>query len=127
MERRHAEPTGHLAGDVGVPAPAAHPPAGQILALQRAAGNAAVARRLARVTTPAAQQSEFDTARKERDHFIKAGRKGPVTYSPSDRNADNYYGGFDVAYDPAPPKPAHIVQGAVKEPARKGIKARPPP
>lgn len=88
-----------------------------ILTLQRSAGNAAVARWLARqptVTTPAAQSSEYDTARAELDTFVKAGKKGPVTYNPSDRNPANYYGGFDVAYDPALQQLDVIVKGAIE-------------
>jgi hypothetical protein len=88
-----------------------------ILALQRSAGNAAVARLLARaptVTTPAAASADYDTARAERETFVKAGKKGPVTYNPSDRNPDNYYGGFDVAYDPGLQQLDVIVKGAIE-------------
>ena len=77
------------------------PSVGLMLALQRAAGNVAVSRMLQR--EPAALvpgKEEYDTARKERDAFVAAGKKGPQTYNPSTRNPDNYYGGFDVEYDP---------------------------
>jgi hypothetical protein len=97
------------------PAPREAPHA--ILALQQSAGNAAVARWLARqptVTTPAAQSADYDAARAERDTFVQAGKKGPVTYNPSDRNADNYYGGFDVAYDPGSQALDVIVKGAIE-------------
>jgi len=39
-------------------------------------------------------------ARTARDAFVGAGKLGPVTYNPSANNKDNYYGGFDVEYDP---------------------------
>jgi hypothetical protein len=74
-----------------------------ILALHRAAGNGAVTRLLQRDPTAVLNplQPEYDQARKDRDAFVAAGKKGPQTYNPSSRNADNYYGGFDVEYDPA--------------------------
>src|SRR4051794_13927995 len=87
------------------PEPAASRSA-QILTLQRSFGNAAVARWLSReptatVTTPDAAQAEYDQARKDRDTFIAAGKKGPTTYNPTTNNPANYYGGVDVSYDPA--------------------------
>src|SRR5689334_15676316 len=86
------------------PEPAASK-AAQILTLQRSFGNAAVARWLARepaaTVTPAGAQAEFDQARKDRDTFIAAGKKGPTTYNPTTNNPANYYGGFDVTYNPA--------------------------
>jgi hypothetical protein len=78
------------------------PSVARLLALQRGAGNVAVSRMLQRqpaVLVPG--QEEYDTARKARDAFVAAGKKGPQTYNPTTRNPDNYYGGFDVEYDPA--------------------------
>jgi hypothetical protein len=114
VDRRHADTPEPERHQTETPRPR---PAHPILRMQQGAGNAAVARWLARepttTTTPDAQQAEFDAARKEREDFIKAGKKGPVTYNPSDRNADNYYGGFDVAYDPALQTLDVIVKGAI--------------
>src|SRR3954452_12699305 len=83
------------------PAPLA-PTVSRVLALQRGAGNAAVSRLLQRQPTGTLVpgQEEYDTARKERDTFVAGGKKGPQTYNPTTRNPDNYYGGFDVEYDP---------------------------
>lgn len=110
-------------------APAASPRA-RVLELQRTAGNAAVARLLrAPVATPpsvpapkppapftlpslfptseadfvpqTAYGRSFVEARKERTAFIAAGKRGPISYDPDTRNKKNYYGGFDVEYDPA--------------------------
>src|SRR5262245_34021507 len=82
------------------PAPFA-PAVAHMLALQRGAGNVAVSRMLQRQPTALVPgQEEYDTARRERDAFVAAGKKGPQTYNPTSRNPDNYYGGFDVEYDP---------------------------
>jgi hypothetical protein len=87
----------------------------RILALQRTAGNTAVARLLQRdpagVLNPL--MPEYEQARKDRDAFVAAGKKGPQTYNPSTRNPDNYYGGFDVAYDPGAEQLAITLKGAV--------------
>lgn len=118
------------AGERGSQAPAA-PADAAILALQRSAGNAAVSRLLrapmpgptlptpvagspvAAPAPPAKAPFEGDfvpegpygqmfvEARKAREDFVKEGKKGPATYDPSTRNKANYYGGFDVEYDPA--------------------------
>jgi hypothetical protein len=85
--------------------------AAEILALQQTAGNAAVSRWLSRSL---ARTVDYDKARAERDTFIQAGKKGPVTYNPSARNPKNYYGGFDVSYDPAAQALQIIVKGAIK-------------
>jgi hypothetical protein len=63
---------------------------------------------------PAAPAVDYDTARAERDAFVMGGKRGPVTYNPSTRNADNYYGGFDVSYDPVGQKLRIAVKGAIK-------------
>lgn len=94
-----------------------------VVALQQSAGNAAVARMLQRqpVLTPPAPTSSpynplqegFDAARKERETFIAAGKKGPQIYNPSASNKDNYYGGFDVSYDPATAEMLVNLKGAV--------------
>src|ERR671911_570108 len=81
-------------------------PAAQLLTLQQTLGNAAVSRMVARAPVtappgPTSASSDYDKARAARDAFVLAGKKGPVTYNPSTRNPANYYGGFDVAYDPA--------------------------
>ncbi len=95
-----------------------------LLALQQGAGNAAVsravlssktsgsfqdARRLARNRNMIQQQ--YDDARKERDTFVAAGKKGPQTYNPSTNNAANYYGGFDVEYEPDQGRAQRQAQG----------------
>src|SRR3954464_5426429 len=102
--------TEHAAPDL-VPAPAPSvpdvapaslaPTVSRVLALQRGAGNAAVSRLLQRQpTTLVPGPEEYDTARTDRDAFIAGGKKGPQTYNPTTRNPENYYGGFDVEYDP---------------------------
>ena len=63
---------------------------------------------------PASAPADYDKARAERDAFVVAGKKGPVTYNPSTRNPDNYYGGFDVAYDPVAQTLQITVKGAIK-------------
>jgi outer membrane protein OmpA-like peptidoglycan-associated protein len=87
----------------------------RVLALQRSAGNSAVTRLLQRDTTavlnPAAP--DYEQARKDRDAFVAAGKKGPQTYNPTSRNPENYYGGFDVAYDPAGEQLAITLKGGV--------------
>jgi hypothetical protein len=80
------------------PKPAPEPPFGGILDLQRSAGNAAVSRMLARQRNMI--QEQYDAARKERETYVAGGKQGPQTYNPSTGNKDNYYGGFDVEYDP---------------------------
>jgi hypothetical protein len=107
-----AEPAPPLSGAADGPA--------AVLALQRTAGNAAVARMLARqpaVASPGGVynplQEGYDTARKERDAFVAAGKKGPQTYNPSTGNKDNYYGGFDVEYDPSAGQLLVTLKGAV--------------
>ena len=93
--------------------PAARMPpstAAGMLTLQRTAGNAAVSGMLARfpgitlppglAPKPLSAPVDYSQARADRDAFVQAGKKGPITYNPSTRNPDNYYGGFDVSYDP---------------------------
>ena len=97
-ERETADATG------AAPAPAVAPrpvrsAAEAVLTLQRRAGNGAVNRLLAR--TPF---DDFEKARKAKDAYVKKGKRGPITYDPSKRNKQNYYGGFDVTYDPSPGK-----------------------
>jgi hypothetical protein len=105
VETEHAAPevvTAPVAAEpAATPAPVA-PTLARVLALQRGAGNAAVTRLLQRQPTGVLVpgQEEYDQARKDRDAFVAAGKKGPQTYNPSTRNPDNYYGGFDVEYDP---------------------------
>src|SRR4051794_5695794 len=71
--------------------------AARILALQRTAGNTAVARLLQRDTAALNPlMPEYEQARKDRDAIVAAGKNGPQTYNPSTRNPENYYGGFDV-------------------------------
>ena len=104
METDHAAPEVLPAPEPAVPdvAPAPVAPSiARMLEFQRGAGNAAVLRMLQRQpTTLVPGQEEYDTARRDRDAFVAAGKKGPQTYNPSSRNPDNYYGGFDVEYDP---------------------------
>ena len=104
---------------------AAPTPASEVLALQRSAGNAAVAGLLARQPSgtlsppgtatpkPISAPVDYSQARADRDAFVQAGPKGPTTYDPATRNPDNYYGGFDVTYDPAGQKLKVTVKGAV--------------
>ena len=56
---------------------------------------------------------EYEKARKERDDYVKSGKKGPVPYNPSGSNPANYYGGFDVEYDPASGQLLVTLKGAV--------------
>ena len=83
-----------------------------LLALQQGVGNAAVSRAILARNRNMIQQ-QYDKARKERDTFVAAGKKGPQTYNPSTNNADNYYGGFDVEYDPAKGELHVTLKGAV--------------
>src|SRR4051812_16895620 len=87
----------------------------RVLALQRSAGNSAVTRLLQRDPTAVLNPllPEYEQARKERETFVSAGKKGPQTYNPTSRNPENYYGGFDVAYDPAAEQLAITLKGAV--------------
>jgi hypothetical protein len=94
-----------------------------LMTLQQAAGNAAVSRLLSRqpaVAPPAPSggtynplQADYDAARKERDEFVARGKKGPQAYNPSTSNKANYYGGFDVEYDPGSGVLLVTLKGAV--------------
>jgi hypothetical protein len=98
--REHATPE----AEPDAPAALRAPPrtaAGTILALQRSAGNGAV-NHLLKPYNPLG--GAFETARKAKENYVKAGKRGPITYDPSKRNKENYYGGFDVTYDPSPGK-----------------------
>ena len=83
-----------------------------LLALQQGAGNAAVSRAILARNRNMIQQ-QYDDARKERDTFVAAGKKGPQTYNPSTNNAANYYGGFDVEYEPTKGELNVKLKGAV--------------
>ncbi len=83
-----------------------------LLALQQGAGNAVVSRAILARNRNMIQQ-QYDDARKEREAFVAAGTKGPQTYNPSTGNKDNYYGGFDVEYDPAKGELSVKLKGAV--------------
>src|SRR5690348_2291570 len=79
-ERAAAEAVPVAAPEVAAPAPASFAPSVQrVLALQRSAGNGAVTRLLQRdpagVLNPL--QPEYEQARKDRDAFVAAGKKGP--------------------------------------------------
>lgn len=77
-------------------------------------GNAALARLIARQGTPVNPLMEgYEKARKERDDWIKTGKKGPIDYNPSSGNAANYYGGFQVEHDPAKEEILISLKGAV--------------
>ncbi|MEW6581749.1 MAG: reprolysin-like metallopeptidase, partial [Actinomycetota bacterium] len=77
-------------------------------------GNAAVARLIARQGTPYNPlMEEYEKARKDRDDWVKTGKKGPIDYNPSSRNPENYYGGFQVEYDPAAERLSVHLKGAV--------------
>jgi hypothetical protein len=86
-----------------------------VAGLQARAGNAAVSRLLARQPTTVLNplRAEYDKARVERDKFAKGPKKPAQTYNPSTRNADNYYGGFDVEYDPGMEEMQITLKGAV--------------
>jgi len=78
-----------------------------MLTLQRTVGNAAATQILQRKLLDLVPQRDtkfweeaYTQARKDREAYIAAGKKGPLTYDPSKRNKKNYYGGFDVEYDP---------------------------
>ena len=118
VETDHAAPETAPATAPAVPdvAPATLVPSvARVIALQRSVGNSAVTRLLQRdptgVLVPG--QEEYDTARKDRDAFVAGGKKGPQTYNPSTRNPDNYYGGFDVEYDPGAEQLLISLKGAV--------------
>jgi hypothetical protein len=87
-----------------------------VLALQRVAGNAAVgvlARRLREYDTWPVIADAYIQARKDREAYSKSGKKGPITYNPTSRNKKNYYGGFDVSYDPDTEELNILLKGVV--------------
>jgi hypothetical protein len=98
--REHRTPEA-TAEPEAVAAPRIPSRADAVLALQRSAGNTAV-NQLLRPYSPLG--SAYDAARRAKENYVKAGKRGPITYDPSKRNKDNYYGGFDVTYDPSPGK-----------------------
>jgi hypothetical protein len=102
MEREHDTAPASALPEQARAAPA-RSPAATLLALQRRAGNGAVNRMLAR-QTPGPLGAAYDAARAAKEAYVKAGKRGPITYDPSTRNTENYYGGFDVSYDPSPGK-----------------------
>lgn len=83
-----------------------------MLALQQGAGNAAVSRAILARNRNMIQQ-QYDDARKERETYIAGGKKGPQIYNPSTHNAANYYGGFDVEYEPTKGDLLVTLKGAV--------------
>jgi hypothetical protein len=95
-----------------------HPvPPGGVAALG-GVGNAALARLLARQPAPASTavnplMEGYEKVRKERDDWVKTGKKGPIDYNPSSGNVENYYGGFQVEYDPAKEELQVHLKGAV--------------
>ncbi|HWK27739.1 MAG TPA: hypothetical protein VNS09_14320 [Solirubrobacter sp.] len=84
--------------------------AGHVLALQRGAGNAAVARTLARQRTlgRVIDDGPFNAAREAREQWIAAGVRGPIDHTPSTGR-----GGFSAAYDPAAQELAIKLCGGV--------------
>lgn len=97
---------------------------GRVLALQRDIGNAATTRLLQRrlgdlvpggvgKTLPDWLISGHAEARKARDAYVAKGKRGPITYDPRKRNKENYYGGFDVEYDPVKGELKVMLRGAV--------------
>ena len=84
-----------------------------LLALQQGVGNAVVSRASWLARNRNMIQQQYDDARKERDTFVAAGKKGPQTYNPSTNNAANYYGGFDVEYEPTKGELNVKLKGAV--------------
>ena len=101
--------------DAVAPAPSTQLSPAAVAGLQSSVGNAAVSRLLQR--QPAAVYNPlregYDKARTERDAFVNVGKRGPKTYNPSTRNADNYYGGFDVEYDPSKDELLVTLKGGV--------------
>ena len=97
------------------------PTAAAMLTLQRAVGNRGATRVLQRKLldlVPQHPEADFwaDVYKRERaarEAFIKSGTKGPITYDPSKRNKKNYYGGFDVTYDPAKQELKITLKGVV--------------
>jgi hypothetical protein len=83
---------------------------GNVLALQRGAGNAAIARTLAarRTLSRVIDDTAFDEAREARDAWIASGVRGPVDHAPSTGR-----GGFEVAYDPAAQQLVVELRGGV--------------
>ena len=96
-----------------------------LLALQQGVGNAAVSRAILARNRNMIQQ-QYDDARKERETFVAAGKKGPQTYNPSTNNAANYYGGFDVEYEPTKGELNVKLKGAVGVPGRHDAQRRGP-
>jgi hypothetical protein len=82
-----------------------------VLALQRTAGNAAVSQLLARREGPLT--AAYEAARTAKQAFVDGGKRGPITYDPSTRNKANYYGGFDVEYDPKEQEMFVTLRGVV--------------
>ena len=105
------------------PAAAAPPAAERVIALQRTAGNAATRRLLRRLgdyiggphhVLPDWLMQGYHAARAAKDAYVAAGKKGPITYDPAKRNTENYYGGFDVEYDPVAGELKVKLRGAVQ-------------
>ncbi len=82
-----------------------------VLALQRGAGNAAVARRLAARPSVARviDDRAFNAAREARDAWIAGGRRGPRDHAPSTGR-----GGFEASYDPKAQQLVIELRGGVE-------------
>ncbi len=81
-----------------------------VLALQRGAGNAAVARSLAirRTIARVIDDRPYNEARQARDEWIAEGLRGPADHVPSTGR-----GGFEAQYDPAAQKLTIELRGGV--------------
>jgi len=81
-----------------------------VLALQRGAGNAAVARQIAtrRTVARVIDDRPYNEGRQARDEWIAGGVRGPEDHVPSTGR-----GGFEVQYDPAGQKLTIELRGGV--------------
>ena len=82
-----------------------------VLALQRGAGNAAVARSLSarRVLSRVIDDRAYNAGREARDTWIAGGVRGPIDHAPSTGR-----GGFSVKYDPAAQELVIELHGGVE-------------
>ena len=82
-----------------------------VLALQRGAGNAAVARSIAprNVLARVIDDRPYNEGREARDTWIAGGKRGPIDHAPSTGR-----GGFSATYDPAAQELVIELRGGVE-------------